>query len=107
MMSPLTVSQFLPPDMPLRRRSSSTRRRRSARTTPINCIYRGRQLIVAGDQKQLPPTDFFDAGRTTDDDEDDEERPGLLRVAPRPVQGQRRAPPASRCAGTTAAGTRI
>lgn len=26
----------------------------------ISSIYRGRQLIVAGDQKQLPPTSFFD-----------------------------------------------
>ena len=35
----------------------------------IGCIYRGKQLIVAGDQKQLPPTSFFD--RTADTDEED------------------------------------
>src|SRR5205807_3296484 len=32
----------------------------------ICAIYRGDQLIVAGDQKQLPPTSFFD--RVLDDD---------------------------------------
>jgi len=33
----------------------------------ISSIYRGSQLIVAGDQKQLPPTTFFE--RTASDDE--------------------------------------
>jgi hypothetical protein len=32
----------------------------------ICAIYRGRQLLVAGDQKQLPPTSFFD--RVLEDD---------------------------------------
>lgn len=36
----------------------------------INCIYRGRQLIVAGDDKQLPPTSFFSTGGS--DEESDE-----------------------------------
>ena len=26
----------------------------------ISTIYRGRQIVVAGDQKQLPPTTFFE-----------------------------------------------
>jgi very-short-patch-repair endonuclease len=33
----------------------------------ISAIYRGRQLVVAGDQKQLPPTNFFE--RTMADEE--------------------------------------
>ena len=33
----------------------------------ISSIYRGRQLVVAGDQKQLPPTTFFE--RTVSDEE--------------------------------------
>ena len=33
----------------------------------ISSIYRGRQLIVAGDQKQLPPTTFFE--RTVSEEE--------------------------------------
>src|SRR5262249_54483872 len=40
----------------------------------VPAIYRGKSLIVAGDAKQLPPTDFFSAstGGTTDEHEDDE-----------------------------------
>ena len=33
----------------------------------INCIYRGAQLIVAGDSKQLPPTAFFQRAELDDD----------------------------------------
>lgn len=36
----------------------------------IGAVYRGRQLVVAGDQKQLPPTTFFD--RLLSDEETDE-----------------------------------
>jgi superfamily I DNA and/or RNA helicase len=36
----------------------------------ISSIYRGRQLVVAGDKEQLPPTTFFE--RTTSDDEQEE-----------------------------------
>ena len=32
----------------------------------ISAIYRGKQLVVAGDQKQLPPTSFFDRAATDD-----------------------------------------
>ncbi|MFI7082451.1 DUF3320 domain-containing protein [Streptomyces anulatus] len=35
----------------------------------INCIYRGQTLIVAGDDKQLPPTSFFDSAGEEEGDE--------------------------------------
>jgi hypothetical protein len=43
----------------------------------ISSMYRGRQLVVAGDQKQLPPTTFFERTASeeeisTDDDEVDD-----------------------------------
>lgn len=59
MMSPLTVSQFLPPTM----RFDCVIFDEASQVRPsdaINCVYRGTQLIVAGDQKQLPPTSFFE-----------------------------------------------
>ncbi|MBM4397672.1 MAG: DUF3320 domain-containing protein [Deltaproteobacteria bacterium] len=59
MMSPLTVSQFLPPTM----KFDAVVFDEASQVRPcdaIGCIYRGRQLIVAGDQKQLPPTAFFE-----------------------------------------------
>ncbi len=59
MMSPLTVSQFIPStltfDVIIFDEASQVRPADAA-----NCIYRGSRLIVAGDQKQLPPTTFFD-----------------------------------------------
>ncbi|GAA4241807.1 hypothetical protein GCM10022254_72160 [Actinomadura meridiana] len=74
MMSPLTVSQFLPPgyrfDVVIFDEASQVRPQDA-----VNCVYRGDSLIVAGDQKQLPPTDFFAQGDDSDDDEYDEDVP--------------------------------
>lgn len=69
MMSPLAVSQYLPADMEF----DVVIFDEASQVTPgdaINCIYRGRALILAGDDKQLPPTSFFER-HTDDDDEDD------------------------------------
>lgn len=74
MMSPLTVSQFLPADfhfdVVIFDEASQVRP-----GDAVNCIYRGRTLVVAGDDKQLPPTSFFDASVDDDTDEWDEEAP--------------------------------
>jgi hypothetical protein len=68
MMSPLTVSQFLPAamkfDVVIFDEASQVRP-----ADAINCIYRGRRLIVAGDQKQLPPTTFFETVALDGEDE--------------------------------------
>ena len=69
MMSPLSVSQFLPPDL----RFDAVVFDEASQVTEadaVNCIYRGRQLIVAGDDNQLPPTNFF--AKLVDDDADDD-----------------------------------
>lgn len=58
MMSPLSVSQFLPADVTF----DAVIFDEASQVLPsdaVNCIYRGGQLIVAGDEKQLPPTSFF------------------------------------------------
>lgn len=68
MMSPLTVSQFLPADF----RFDVVIFDEASQVLPqdaANSIYRGDALIVAGDQKQLPPTAFFTAAGSNDDDE--------------------------------------
>lgn len=67
MMSPLAVSQYLPSDM----KFDVVIFDEASQVTPgdsINCIYRGRAFILAGDDKQLPPTSFFE--RATEVDED-------------------------------------
>jgi very-short-patch-repair endonuclease len=66
MMSPLAVSQFLPPDI----RFDVVIFDEASQVTPadaINCIYRGKAVIAAGDQKQLPPTKFFAAATAEDE----------------------------------------
>ena len=71
MMSPLSVSQFLPADFTFDAvifdEASQVKE-----ADAIGCIYRGSQLIVAGDDKQLPPTSFFDRMADTDEDELDQ-----------------------------------
>jgi hypothetical protein len=75
MMSPLAVSQYLPPDFTF----DVVIFDEASQVLPedaVNCVYRGRQLIVAGDQKQLPPTNFFHEvesgdGHWEDDEPDD------------------------------------
>ena len=71
MMGPLSVSQFLPPTL----KFDCVIFDEASQVKPadaINAIYRGRQLIIAGDERQLPPTSFFDRS-VADDDEYDEE----------------------------------
>lgn len=69
MMSPLAVSQYLPPEVLF----DVVIFDEASQVTPgdaINCIYRGKSLILAGDDKQLPPTSFFE--RNVDEVEDGE-----------------------------------
>lgn len=71
MMSPLAVSQYLVPerfhfDIVIFDEASQVKVEDA-----VGCIFRGKQLVVAGDSKQLPPTRFFDV--LTSDDEWDEE----------------------------------
>ncbi|MEI2276686.1 DUF3320 domain-containing protein [Paenarthrobacter ilicis] len=69
MMSPLAVSQYLPSDLEF----DVVIFDEASQVTPgdaINCIYRGKSLILAGDDKQLPPTSFFE--RIADDDDEEE-----------------------------------
>jgi very-short-patch-repair endonuclease/ribosomal protein S7 len=73
MMNPLSVSQFLPPTM----RFDVVIFDEASQVRPcdaVNCVYRGGQLIVAGDENQLPPTTFFAAIGSVDDDAYDEDQ---------------------------------
>ncbi|HVL98046.1 MAG TPA: DUF4011 domain-containing protein [Egibacteraceae bacterium] len=74
LMSPLSVSEFLPPSFAF----DVVIFDEASQVTPadaINCVYRGGQLIVAGDDKQLPPTNFFDRTAIDESDSYDEEQP--------------------------------
>lgn len=77
-MSPLVVSQLLPPqpyfDVVIFDEASQI--------TPadaVTSILRGRQLVVAGDDKQLPPTAFFVSDSIEDDsDQAEQDMPAPL-----------------------------
>jgi hypothetical protein len=61
LMPPLAVSQYLPADM----RFDVVIFDEASQISPadaINCIYRGRALILAGDHRQLPPASLTGSG---------------------------------------------
>ncbi len=70
LMSPISVSQFLPPD----NKFDLVLFDEASQLVPedaIGAIYRGRTLVVAGDNKQLPPTSFFQKNLIDDVDWDE------------------------------------
>lgn len=74
LMSPLSVSQFLHPE---KVRFDLVVFDEASQIVPedaVGAIYRGKQVIVTGDNQQLPPTTFFQQ-LADEDDQDDEEAP--------------------------------
>ena len=72
MMSPLSVSTFLQSD---EIRFDLVIFDEASQVFPwdaVGAIYRGSQLIVAGDEKQLPPTNFFNRADVESEDEEDD-----------------------------------
>ncbi|MGH9009468.1 MAG: AAA domain-containing protein, partial [Acidimicrobiia bacterium] len=70
MMSPLSVSQFLPAGV----RFDVVVFDEASQVLPedaLGALYRADSLVVAGDERQLPPTNFFLAGVDDDPDNDD------------------------------------
>jgi len=73
LMSPLSVAQYLPPDA---EPFDLVIFDEASQITPwdaVGAIARGRQVVVAGDPKQMPPTSFFDRGAGAEDDDTDVE----------------------------------
>lgn len=76
LMSPISVAQFLPPaemefDLLVMDEASQIRPEEA-----LGSIARAKQIVVVGDTKQLPPTNFF--SRVADGAEDDEELEEIL-----------------------------
>ncbi len=75
MASPLSVSQLLPGD---RQYFDAVIFDEASQVLPedaVTSLLRGRQSVVAGDRRQLPPTTFFAAG--TDEGDDDSDTTGF------------------------------
>lgn len=71
-MSPLVVSQVLPSDQPYFDVVVFDEASQVRPAEAMPAILRGRQLVVAGDERQLPPTDFF-SGVNPEGEEEDED----------------------------------
>lgn len=65
MMSPLSVAQYLPAEQQLFDVVIFDEASQITTWDAVGSLARGRQAIVAGDQKQMPPTNFF--ARSDDD----------------------------------------
>jgi len=69
LMSPLSVAQYLPPDS---EPFDLVIFDEASQITPwdaVGAIARGRQVVVAGDPKQMPPTNNFNRGTEAEDDD--------------------------------------
>jgi len=79
LMSPISVSQFLSPDV---RFDLIVFDEASQMPTEdaVGAIYRGKQLLVCGDSKQLPPTAFFQTAMSDEFDDDEQDSEGLYDV---------------------------
>ena len=78
MMSPLSVAQFLPLDETLFDVVVFDEASQIRISEAIGAMARGRQVVMVGDPKQMPPTNFF--GRVDRDDEDDLDEDGEMRL---------------------------
>ncbi|WP_339731206.1 DUF4011 domain-containing protein [uncultured Gimesia sp.] len=70
LMSPLSIAQYLPPEQALFDVVIFDEASQITTWDAIGAIARGRQTIIVGDPKQLPPTNFF--GRADGDEENEE-----------------------------------
>jgi superfamily I DNA and/or RNA helicase len=78
LMSPLSIAQYLPPDQALFDLVIFDEASQIAPWDAIGAMARGRQVIIAGDPRQMPPGNDFargmGAGTADDDTEADMER---------------------------------
>ncbi|WP_115712676.1 AAA domain-containing protein [Legionella sainthelensi] len=72
LMSPLSISQVLPISMGLFDIIIFDEASQVRVEDAIPSIYRAKSMVVVGDPKQMPPTNFFSAIEFVDDDDDDE-----------------------------------
>jgi DNA polymerase III delta prime subunit/very-short-patch-repair endonuclease len=69
MMSPITVSTYLPPDADAFDVLIFDEASQVKPEDALVCLMRGMQVVVVGDSKQLPPTSFFDAAEGDGEEE--------------------------------------
>ncbi|PUV43232.1 DUF3320 domain-containing protein [Cronobacter sakazakii] len=78
LMSPLSVAQFLPPEQAL---FDLVIFDEASQITPwdaIGAMARGKQVVIAGDPRQMPPTSFFNRAANETDDDTEEDLESIL-----------------------------
>ncbi|HEX7348464.1 MAG TPA: DUF3320 domain-containing protein [Rhodanobacteraceae bacterium] len=78
LMSPLSIAQFLPTDHQLFDLVIFDEASQVAPWDAIGAIARGKQVVIAGDQRQMPPTSFFNRGTGDGDDDTEEDLESIL-----------------------------
>lgn len=78
LMSPLSIAQYLPADQDLFDLVIFDEASQIAPWDAIGSIARGKQVVVAGDPQQMPPTSFFNRGASTGDDDTEEDLESIL-----------------------------
>lgn len=71
LMSPLSVSTFLDPEKISFDTVVFDEASQIFPQDAVGAIYRGKQLIVVGDSRQMPPSNFFNASMDIDDDDEE------------------------------------
>lgn len=80
MMSPMSVAQFLPSDFNAFDVVIFDEASQMTTWDSVGAIARGKNLIVVGDPKQMPPTNFFKKGNDGSE-QDDEDMESILDLA--------------------------
>jgi len=78
LMSPLSIAQFLPADQPPFDLVIFDEASQIAPWDAIGSIARGNQVVIAGDPRQMPPTNFFNRGANAGDDDTAEDMESIL-----------------------------
>ena len=78
LMSPISVAQYLDPSWPQFDLVIFDEASQLPTSEAVGAIARGKNCVVAGDPKQLPPTSFFASGRTDDEEQELEDGESLL-----------------------------
>src|SRR5262249_49223932 len=76
MASPLSVSQLIPGERPLFDLVIFDEASQVLPEDAVTSLLRGRQAVIAGDSRQLPPTTFFAAGADGGDQEENADGTG-------------------------------
>lgn len=78
LMSPLSIAQYLPTDLAPFDLVIFDEASQIAPWDAIGSIARGKQVVIAGDPRQMPPTNFFNRGASASEDDTEDDMESIL-----------------------------